>query len=330
LLVNSPGGQAVLFNLRTADRTALPASAQSPEADHWVASADGHKALRWNTADWRSEIPVSFFDGTSLASSGNDLLLPTRITSPLLSSDGAKILTFWQPGTEDQRLTIFDAASAQPLKQGSQLDGESVTAKVAAWLPDGRYIYMSGATLYVSSPGSNSSQQVATLDLPSNNEIEGGGYVAGQSDIAVSPDGRQIAFTWHERRSASTFDTNIWVVNVDGTSLHRLTSAPDTNSPISFTYGSPTWSPDGRWIAGVLFMGGTVAAPVYPDEPFLGSRVVGTTGCGSSPVFVLPSDAQNVAVSWPRIDRTRTVKVKSADGSGGEWVTSCATIQWLP
>jgi len=54
---------------------------------------------------------------------------------------------------------------------------------------------------------------------------------------AFSPDGTQIAF------NTNRDDNNdIWVVNVDGTNLRRLTNHPMIDT-------SPTWSPNGRQVA---------------------------------------------------------------------------------
>jgi len=64
---------------------------------------------------------------------------------------------------------------------------------------------------------------------------------------AWSPDGRSIAFTSNRTENPDTnFNTDIWVVKADNTdqgkSLLRVTTKPGT-------YESPTWSPDGKWIA---------------------------------------------------------------------------------
>jgi len=60
---------------------------------------------------------------------------------------------------------------------------------------------------------------------------------------AISPDGRRVAYTvreanWDENR----YDTQIWIVNADGSEPRRLTSGPKSSI-------QPAWSPDGRWIA---------------------------------------------------------------------------------
>jgi dipeptidyl aminopeptidase/acylaminoacyl peptidase len=68
------------------------------------------------------------------------------------------------------------------------------------------------------------------------------------SEPAWSPDGKLLAFT--SNRSVpdpdATYDTNIWVVAANnsnkGAHLTQITTNPGAD-------GSPTWSPDGKWIA---------------------------------------------------------------------------------
>jgi dipeptidyl aminopeptidase/acylaminoacyl peptidase len=59
----------------------------------------------------------------------------------------------------------------------------------------------------------------------------------GESDPALSPDGRRLAFV-----SSRGGDANLWVLPMDGGEARRLTS-------ISTGVSGPLWSPDGRWIA---------------------------------------------------------------------------------
>jgi Periplasmic component of the Tol biopolymer transport system len=56
-------------------------------------------------------------------------------------------------------------------------------------------------------------------------------------DPAWSPDGRRIAF-----QSKRDGNLEIYVINLDGTGLSRLTDHPAAD-------GRPAWSPDGQWIA---------------------------------------------------------------------------------
>ena len=62
-------------------------------------------------------------------------------------------------------------------------------------------------------------------------------------DVAPSPDGVRVAFTvaWYPQ-GWSTLDGDIYVANIDGTNVRRLTTAPELDD-------QPAWSPDGRRIA---------------------------------------------------------------------------------
>jgi Tol biopolymer transport system component len=60
---------------------------------------------------------------------------------------------------------------------------------------------------------------------------------AFESELALSPDGRRIAYLRSERQQFQ-----IWVMNVDGSDQRRLTSGGD------WEFG-PQWSPDGRRLA---------------------------------------------------------------------------------
>ena len=79
---------------------------------------------------------------------------------------------------------------------------------------------------------------------------------------ALSPDGRQVVFM---SRRAENWD--IYVVNVDGSGLQRLTDDDSDD-------GLPTWSPDGNAIAFVSNRGGTWAIWVMtPDGAGKSQRI---------------------------------------------------------
>ncbi len=339
LLVNNPSGDTQIFNLRTGQRSALPKLANAK--DRWTKGASTDTLLRWQVhADREGEVPVSFFNSNTWTQSRADLPIWASFQSPKLSADGKYILTFWHDGSqgvfsdEKNPLTIFDVATGKPVKRGSMLpEDETVISSPAAWLPDGRYLYLAAEKMYISSPSRTTSDLIATLALPDNSAMQDGDFVSGTSQVVVSPDGKKVAFTWAEPRGTG-WDRHIWVVNVDGTGLHRLTQAPSNLTTLSIGYASPTWSPDSAWVAGVIYMDGSVIAPIFPlDQSFPGvpGGITGSTGCGSNPVFVLPASANRVAVSWPQYDVKYGVKVRSASGgSGGQWVSTCGEIAWLP
>lgn len=335
LVVNSNLGDGFVFNLRSGERLALPrlmASGRNASKDIWTAGS-GPLVLRWySNIGERGKVPLFVFDSRTWRPLG-ELKVNAQFIMPKLSPDGRYILSFWRnlsegEGPDDVRLTVFDTRSSRPVKRGSRLDGKLMLGNLADWLPDGRYVYRAARKLYVSSPTAGSDRLLAELPLPDS--VITGGSTAGGA-VSVSPDGTRLAFTMGESRGSSR-DTHIWVVNLDGTGLHRLTSAPNPRSGSNFNFGSPTWSPDGKWVAGVLDMKGAVSAPVFPpgDTIAPASQIIGTTGCGTSPVVVVPANADRVPISWPAFDARYNVKVKAPSGRGVQWLSSCGSIAWLP
>lgn len=67
--------------------------------------------------------------------------------------------------------------------------------------------------------------------------------VKGVGDVAVSPDGKRIAYVVTERNVESNVNnSDVWVVSVTGGDARRVTSGPKADR-------APQWSHDGSWLA---------------------------------------------------------------------------------
>jgi hypothetical protein len=282
-----------------------------------------------------SHSEVAFFDAATLKPTGAALRMPLRLHTPRLSPDGRYLLAYWQntqvdESNEGSRLTVFDVRTGAVVKRGSKLNGVTVVGNVpAAWLPDGRYLYMVGKNLYVSSPAVAEETLLSTFTgLPGG---AGPVTVVGMH-LAVSPDGRRVVFSWGEGRGTA-LDSNIWVANVDGTDLRRLVRGVG-DSALTYPFGSPTWSPDSKWVAVILYMAGVVWGPYYPDygqDPPPPATVIGTTGC-TSQVLVFNADSPPASQTFPRIDGAHGIAVLDNDNKP-YWLTVCtssATVSWVP
>jgi len=64
-----------------------------------------------------------------------------------------------------------------------------------------------------------------------------------QGQAAWSPDGTRVAF-----RAGPDGDTEIWVVNHDGTGLRRVTDTPNPSATDTRFASQPSWAPDGQSI----------------------------------------------------------------------------------
>jgi Tol biopolymer transport system component len=133
------------------------------------------------------------------------------------------------------------------------------------WSPDG--------TTFACEGGNDSDTSVNGIYTIRSSD--GGGLTritdaGGMADVPIawSPDGTQIVFGRLDFGSCSKRSA-IYVVNVDGTGLHRIT-------PWGFCDNHGDWSPDGRWIvfekpAGSIFV-------VHPDGTGLAKVPLATSG----------------------------------------------------
>ena len=127
-----------------------------------------------------------------------------------------------------------------------------------------------------------------------------------------SPDGKRIAFQ-------STRDSHyeIYVINVDGTGLQRLTTST------GYANDEPTWSPDGRRIASVSGR---------PGKP-VGAYTMAADG--SDVRYVAPTSIGNAYPAWSPDGSTLALAyanalwvVPSAGGKPKMLTQAVASIQW--
>src|SRR2546426_570736 len=109
--------------------------------------------------------------------------------------------------------------------------------------PDGRRI---AATRFASDGGVLTSEGLFLMNADGSGQtlLVNRGLVA-DAEPAWSPDGSQIAFQTFDEELFGPV-ARIYVINVDGTGLHKL--SPPTDNDFVFD-DSPTWSPDGTKLA---------------------------------------------------------------------------------
>lgn len=200
---------------------------------------------------------------------------------------------------------------------GSHLTPLTATADMVGidhptWSPDGASIAFS-AQSSVDAPREIWSIRAAGTGLHPIPTPSTRGFA---SEPAWSPSGRLIAFSSYEGTGASgaTSPSGIYVMNADGTNIHRLAAAGPGPAQ------SPAWSPDGRWIffaqLSATWNSDHVSA-IYKMSPDGGNaRALTKGGFWDGEPTVSPDGTK---ISFYRYRGTRVTPhlfVISADGSG--------------
>lgn len=145
---------------------------------------------------------------------------------PSCSPDGRRIafaapVGSFQPDGRNPYTQIFvmDADGSNV----TQLTSDDYYYSRPAWSPDGRYLAY------------KSKRKIAIVDLEALKEINLLGQDWEAAHPAWSPDGKRLVFY-----SSIPAEEGLYVINIDGSNLIRLTDGIDYE---------PDWSPDGQYIA---------------------------------------------------------------------------------
>jgi dipeptidyl aminopeptidase/acylaminoacyl peptidase len=156
----------------------------------------------------------------------------------------------WSPDSRQMVLILrdpspeeIDAAKEKAGKEGASPEKEKKSKTQKPWVID-RLQFKLDEVGYLDRRRTH--LYVFDLATKSLTQITSGDY--DDSEPAWSPDSKLLAFTSNRSMPDpdATYDTNIWVVaanNTDkGAHLTQITTNPGADE-------SPTWSPDGKWIA---------------------------------------------------------------------------------
>jgi len=213
----------------------LPPTLAGESGGRW--SPDGKSYLYVSAADGGSQVWVSGFDTASGMPSG----APKKITSISTEADGA----IWSPDGKNIVFTseVFPGCMDDACNKFS--DQGRNNSKVKAMLFE--HLLFRHWNHYTS--GKRSHLFVVPAEGGVAKDLTPGDHdvppfsLGGQDLYAISPDGKEVAFTsnWDEVGATST-DNDIFVVPITGGEPKKLSTSPGSDS-------TPLYSPDGKWLA---------------------------------------------------------------------------------
>jgi Tol biopolymer transport system component len=180
-------------------------------------------------------------------------------TQPLLAKPGGYARPSMSPDGQRLALEVADGSGTDIWLYDWQRDTMTRltftgNAAIPVWSPDGRYIAFlaTGEGMYViRSDGSGKPQP-----LTQSKNI--------QVPWSFAPDGKRLAF--HEQDSKTSFD--LWTVPLESDSAGLRAGKPEVFLQTPADERTPSFSPDGRWLAYVSDESGTfqVYVRAFPDK----------------------------------------------------------------
>jgi Tol biopolymer transport system component/DNA-binding winged helix-turn-helix (wHTH) protein len=219
-----------------------PTSASGPRARKWqfvgaalaivVVASMAVGWLLWRQAS-RSKLPQASVTLHRLTTNATE----NRIFASAISPDGKYLAYSDKTGAY---LRLLSTGELHPLlPKGSDV-------MFLGWFPDSSQLLVSWAA-----PPAN--RRLWSLSILGGNprQLSDEGWSA-----SVSPDGSQIVFL--KGAAVAEVGQEIWLMRADGSDQRKLMSFPEGG------FGSPVWSPDGRWIAYLRFKPGP-----YTEEDWI-------------------------------------------------------------
>jgi dipeptidyl aminopeptidase/acylaminoacyl peptidase len=213
----------------------LPGTAAGETGGRW--SPDGKSYLYISTAEGSSQVWVTGFD----AATGTPTGAPKKITNISTDADGA----IWSPDGKNIVFTseVFPGCMDDACNKFS--DEERAKSKVKAMVFE--HLLFRHWNHYTS--GKRSHLFVVPAEGGVAKDLTPGDHdvppfsLGGQDLYAISPDGKEVAFTsnWDEVGAIST-NNDIFVVPITGGEPKKLSISPGGDS-------TPLYSPDGKWLA---------------------------------------------------------------------------------
>ncbi|WP_395293300.1 TolB family protein [Kitasatospora hibisci] len=286
----------------TGDRTTSAVFAFAPDGSGEQQLTRPPAQTRDDHPDWSPDGTTVAFDRTSAESAGR----------------------IWTIGADGE-----NAHQVGPLCEPGALDCTNEEEVTPAFSPDGKQIAFSRtwgssdptahqtqySDLYLMSPDGTNAQRLTFL----TNDKPYSGLVANP---AWSPDGKQLVFSYQTSATGQPANSRaLYVVNIDGTDLRRLT-------PWELRAGDrASWSPDGTQIVFTTYPAGADNTPgggiytAHPDGTAIGALTPGPSDVVYGAASYSP-DGTSIAFTQAPVNGAAELYTMKSDGSNVAQLTN--------
>ncbi len=213
----------------------LPSTPAGETGGHW--SPDGKSYLFITAVEGGSQVWTNSFEPNGGMPGG----VPKKITSLSTEADGA----IWSPDGKNIVFVseVYPGCADDACNKAS--DEAQANSKVKAMVFDhllfrhwNHFTGKKRSHLFVVSAEGGAAKDLT----PGDHEVPSFS-LGGQDLYAISPDGKEVAFTsnWDEVPAIST-NNDIFIVPITGGEPKKLSNSPGSDS-------TPVYSPDGKWLA---------------------------------------------------------------------------------
>ncbi|MGX7666605.1 TolB family protein [Flavobacterium pedocola] len=205
----------------------------SPKTDYGFGwSYDCRKILFYSNREGNDQIYIMNGDGSNPVNLSNN---KANDRIPVFSNDNGKIAFVSDRNDKNGDIFIMDHDG----KNTVQITSNAYFEESPSFSNNSRKLLFTRELKDLNDPNAAGNGEIFSIDLKSKKETRLTNKEGYDSGAVYAPDGKKIAFYGYDK---TTKFYDLYLMNPDGSQLEKLTD----DAPEDY---SPSWSPDGNWIA---------------------------------------------------------------------------------